>query len=49
MKFEALGLTRPILEALGEQGYETPTPIQEQAIPAALAGRDVLGLSLIHI
>ena len=43
MKFEALGLTRPILEALGEQGYETPTPIQEQAIPAALAGRDVLG------
>ena len=43
MKFEALGLTRPILKALGEQGYETPTPIQEQAIPAALAGRDVLG------
>ena len=43
MKFEALGLTRPILEALAEQGYETPTPIQEQAIPAALAGRDVLG------
>ncbi len=43
MKFEALGLTRPILDALKEQGYENPTPIQEQAIPAALAGRDVLG------
>ena len=43
MKFEALGLTRPILDALQEQGYQTPTPIQEQAIPAALAGRDVLG------
>ena len=43
MKFETLGLTRPILEALREQGYEAPTPIQEQAIPAALAGRDVLG------
>ncbi len=43
MNFEALGLTRPILEALAEQGYESPTPIQEQAIPAALAGRDVLG------
>ena len=43
MKFETLGLTRPILDALGEQGYTAPTPIQEQAIPAALAGRDVLG------
>jgi ATP-dependent RNA helicase RhlE len=43
LKFEALGLTRSILDALHEQGYEAPTPIQEQAIPAALAGRDVLG------
>ena len=43
MKFENLGLIRPILNALEEQGYQQPTPIQEQAIPAALAGRDVLG------
>lgn len=43
MKFESLGLIRPILDALQEQGYASPTPIQEQAIPAALAGRDVLG------
>ena len=43
MKFESLGLIRPILDALQEQGYVSPTPIQEQAIPAALAGRDVLG------
>ena len=43
MKFENLGLIRPILNALEEQGYQQPNPIQEQAIPAALAGRDVLG------
>ena len=43
LKFESLGLTRSILTALQEQGYASPTPIQEQAIPAALAGRDVLG------
>ena len=43
MKFENLGLIRPILNALEEQGYQQPTPIQEKAIPAALAGRDVLG------
>ena len=43
MKFENLGLIRPILNVLEEQGYQQPTPIQEQAIPAALAGRDVLG------
>ncbi len=43
MKFESLGLIRPILDALQKQGYVSPTPIQEKAIPAALAGRDVLG------
>lgn len=43
MKFESLGLTHSILSALEAQGYTHPTPIQEQAIPAALAGRDVLG------
>ncbi|NCB64033.1 MAG: DEAD/DEAH box helicase [Clostridia bacterium] len=43
MKFQDLGLTAPILKALDAQGYTEPTPIQEQAIPPALAGRDVLG------
>jgi len=41
--FTSLGLAEPILEALTQEGYETPTPIQAQTIPAALAGRDVLG------
>ena len=43
MTFQALGLSAPILTALQEQGYEQPSPIQEKAIPPALAGRDVLG------
>ena len=43
MTFEQLGLCPEILSALAQQGYETPSPIQEKAIPPALAGRDVLG------
>ena len=43
MKFEDLKLIAPLLTALEEQGYTAPTPIQEQAIPPALEGRDVLG------
>ncbi len=43
MTFEDLGLCPQILAALKEEGYEKPSPIQEQAIPPALAGRDVLG------
>ncbi|MBQ8935258.1 MAG: DEAD/DEAH box helicase, partial [Oscillospiraceae bacterium] len=43
MKFIELNLPKPILRALSEQGYETPTPIQAKAIPPALEGRDVLG------
>ena len=43
MQFRDLGLNAPILKALEEQGYEKPSPIQEKAIPPALAGRDVLG------
>ncbi len=42
MSFEDLGLAPFLLRALSEQGYENPTPIQEQAIPLALAGRDLL-------
>jgi ATP-dependent RNA helicase RhlE len=43
MSFSALGLRAEILRAVGEQGYTQPTPIQAQAIPAVLSGRDVLG------
>ena len=43
MTFQELGLKAPILKALTEQGYGRPSPIQEKAIPPALAGRDVLG------
>ncbi len=43
MRFRDLGLDAPILRALEEQGYVRPSPIQEKAIPPALAGRDVLG------
>ncbi len=43
MKFSDLGLCDELLRALTESGYETPTPIQEQAIPVALMGRDILG------
>src|SRR3954449_4889583 len=41
--FAELGLSDEIIESLTHLGYETPTPIQEQAIPDLLAGRDVIG------
>jgi ATP-dependent RNA helicase RhlE len=41
MKFTELGLSAELLRAIGEQGYDTPTPIQREAIPAVLAGRDL--------
>ncbi len=43
MDFRQLGLIDPILSALKQEGYTRPTPIQQGAIPPALAGRDVLG------
>jgi len=43
MTFKELHITEPILKAIEEKGYTVPTPIQEKAIPAALAKRDVLG------
>ncbi|MBT5413143.1 MAG: DEAD/DEAH box helicase [Rhodospirillaceae bacterium] len=43
MNFDDLGLTEATLRAVREVGYEQPTPIQEQAIPYVLMGRDVLG------
>ncbi|TAK97909.1 MAG: DEAD/DEAH box helicase [Rhodospirillaceae bacterium] len=45
MSFEDLGLTPDTLKAVTESGYTTPTPIQEQAIPVVLMGRDVLGVA----
>jgi ATP-dependent RNA helicase DeaD len=41
--FAELGLSKPILETLAHLGYAEPTPIQEQAIPALLEGKDVIG------
>ena len=43
MLFEQLNLIQPILEAIKIKGYTQPTPIQEQAIPVVLQGRDLLG------
>ncbi len=43
MSFEALGLSPEVLKAVEDAGYKEPTPIQEQAIPLVLMGRDVLG------
>lgn len=43
MNFKELGIVNPILKALEEEGYTAPSPIQEQAIPHLLEGRDLLG------
>lgn len=43
MEFEELELIQPILRAVREEGYSEPSPIQQKAIPPALAGRDLLG------
>ncbi len=45
MSFEDLGLSPTLLAAIKKQGYETPTPIQQQAIGPVLAGRDLLGIA----
>ena len=42
MSFASLGLSASLLKAVADQGYNTPSPIQQQAIPAVLAGRDVM-------
>src|SRR5688500_17356025 len=41
--FDALGLAEPLVRAVLAEGYERPTPIQLDAIPHVLAGRDLLG------
>jgi ATP-dependent RNA helicase RhlE len=45
MTFKELGLAEPILKALEAEGYTTPTPIQEKAIPILLKGKDLLGVA----
>jgi ATP-dependent RNA helicase RhlE len=45
MTFKELNISEPILKALIGKNYETPTPIQEKAIPVALGGRDLLGIA----
>ncbi|MEA3331632.1 MAG: DEAD/DEAH box helicase, partial [Campylobacterota bacterium] len=42
MSFEKLGLSKPLLKAIQEQGYTNPTPIQEQSIPVILQRKDIL-------
>jgi superfamily II DNA/RNA helicase len=45
MKFSELGLSEKVLKAVAASGYDTPTPIQAQAIPHALQGHDILGIA----
>ena len=47
MSFDSLGLSPDILRAVAEQGYREPTPIQQQAIPAVLEGRDASDTRMI--
>jgi ATP-dependent RNA helicase RhlE len=43
MSFQSLNIIQPILDSLKDEGYTTPTPIQEQAIPIVMQGNDLLG------
>lgn len=45
MGFDVLGLSEELLRAVAESGYQEPTPIQRQAIPVVLMGRDILGIA----
>ena len=44
-KFSDLSLSAPILDAINEMGFETPTPIQAGSIPPLLQGRDIVGIA----
>ena len=43
MKFTELNLIQPLLDSLADMGFEEPTPIQQQAVPVALEGQDLIG------
>jgi ATP-dependent RNA helicase RhlE len=45
MSFHSLGLSKPLLDALAAKNYAEATPIQRQAIPTVLTGRDLLGIA----
>ena len=45
MKFEEMGLSDPLLQAIESAGYENPTPIQAEGIPHLLMGRDIIGIA----
>ncbi|HLL58976.1 MAG TPA: DEAD/DEAH box helicase, partial [Allosphingosinicella sp.] len=45
MTFADLGLSDELLRAVSESGYDEPTPIQRQAIPSVLMGRDLVGIA----
>ena len=45
MNFADLGLSDELLRAVSESGYDTPTPIQQQAIPSVLMMRDLIGIA----
>ncbi|HUW06869.1 MAG TPA: DEAD/DEAH box helicase, partial [Williamwhitmania sp.] len=45
MTFDELNLTKPLLNAIADVGYENPTPIQEKAFPVIMSGRDVVGIA----
>src|ERR1700728_4525303 len=45
MTFSSLGVAEPLLRALAAERYTKPAPIQERAVPALLAGRDLLGIA----
>jgi len=45
MSFQSLGLSKPLLDALAAKDYSKATPIQMQAIPTVLTGRDLLGIA----
>ncbi|MGH6956956.1 MAG: DEAD/DEAH box helicase, partial [Caulobacteraceae bacterium] len=45
IQFSDLGLAPRLLSALRAEGYERPTPIQAEAIPSVMAGRDLLGVA----
>ena len=45
MSFEALGLSEDLLRAVADSGYNDPTPIQRQAIPPVLMGKDIIGIA----
>lgn len=45
MPFSTLGLSSPLLKAIAEQNYTSPYPIQKEAIPAIISGKDILGIA----